>query len=58
MRVIDSSLCVTIPFPVFLTKHSYPVLNDVKQTSTAGILTAPGPVDKVAPMVRRHPKQM
>ena len=21
-KVIDSSLCVTVPFPVFLTKHS------------------------------------
>ena len=27
-RVIDSSLCVTVPFPCFFTKHSYPVLND------------------------------
>ena len=32
--------------------------NDVKQTGTAGILTAPGPADKVVSMVRRHPKQM
>ena len=27
-KVIDSSLCVTIPFPVLFTKHLTPVQND------------------------------
>ena len=28
IRVIDSSLHATVPFPVFLTKNSYPLQND------------------------------
>ena len=55
-KVIDSSLCVTIPFPVLFTKHSYP-RSEWRFWESTSLIMGNGKCHNEG-NVNRHPERM